>query len=111
MSKLEVENRPATRPPPYGLNRNPMPFRRPFPPQQILQRDRRNFNDQRVQPPLNNYIDENQQSLPEGHEEINQVGGPSVVNYLTQEEYENKLMIHQFSDNESEILINNESNQ
>ena len=34
-----------------------------------------------------------------------------MVNYLTQEEYENQLMIHQFSDNESEILINNEENQ
>ena len=110
MSKLEVENRPIARPPPDGPNRNPMPFRRPFPPQQILQRDRRNLDDQRVQSPLNNYVDENQQSLLEGKEEINQVGDPSVVNYLTQEEYENQLMIHQFSDNESEILINNESN-
>ena len=33
MSKLEVENRPAARPPPDGLNINPMPFRRRFPPQ------------------------------------------------------------------------------
>ena len=30
MSKLEVENKPVARPPPDGLNRNPMPFRRPF---------------------------------------------------------------------------------
>ena len=88
-----------------------MPFRRPFLPQQILQRDRRNLDDQRVQPILNKYVDENQQGLPEGQEEINQVGGPSAVNYFTQEEYENQLMIHQFSDNESEILVNNESDQ
>ena len=67
------------------------------------------MDDQRVQPPLNNYVDENQQGLLEGQEEINQVGGLSVVNYLTQEEYENQLMIHQFYDNDSEILINNES--
>ena len=45
MSKLEVENRPVVRPPPDGPNKNPMPFRRPFPPQQILQRDRRNLDD------------------------------------------------------------------
>lgn len=45
MSNIEVENRPATRPPPDGLNKNPMPFRRPFPPQQILQRERRNLDD------------------------------------------------------------------
>lgn len=51
MLKLEVENRPAVRPPPDGPNRNPMPFRRPFPPQQILQRDRRNLDDQRVSNP------------------------------------------------------------
>lgn len=59
MSKLEVENRPAARPLPDVPNRNPMPFRRPFPPQQILQRDRRNLDDQTVQPPLNNFVDEN----------------------------------------------------
>lgn len=111
MSKLEVENRPAARPPPDGLNRNPMPFRRPFPPQQILQRERRNLDDQRVQRPLNNFVNENQQDLQEGQEEINQVGGHSIVNYLTQEEYENQLMIHQFCDSESEIMANNESNQ
>lgn len=71
MSKLEVENRPAVRPPPDVLNRNLMPFRRPCPPQQILQRDRRNLDDQRIQPPLNNYVDENEQSLLEEQEEIN----------------------------------------
>ena len=60
MSKLEVENRPAARPPPDGPNRNHMPFRRPFPPQQILQRDRRNLDDQRVQRPMNYFVDENQ---------------------------------------------------
>ena len=60
---------------------------------------------------MNNYVDENQQSLPEEQEEITQVGGLSMVNYLTQEEYENQLIIHQFFDNESEILINNEENQ
>ena len=69
------------------------------------------MDDQRVQPPLNNFVNENHQDLQEGREEINQVGGTSVVNYLTQEEYENQLMIRQFSDSESEILINNESYQ
>ena len=34
-----------------------------------------------------------------------------MINYLTQEEYENQLMIHQILDIESEILINNEENQ
>lgn len=63
MSKLEVENRLAARPPPDGPNKNPMPFRRPFSPQQIFQRDRRNLDDQRVQLTLNNYVDENQQGL------------------------------------------------
>ena len=45
MSRLEVENRPTARPLPDGPNINPMLFRRPFPPQQILQRDRRNLDD------------------------------------------------------------------
>ena len=45
MSKLEVENRPAARRPPGIPNRNLVPFRRPFPPQKSLQRDRRNLDD------------------------------------------------------------------
>ena len=49
--------------------------------------------------------------MQEVQEELNEVGGPLVVNYLTQEEYGSQLMIHQFSDNESEIMVNDESDQ
>ena len=55
MSKLELENRVVVRPTHEGMNRNQVPFRRPFQPQQILQRDRRNLDDQKVQPPLDNF--------------------------------------------------------
>ena len=60
MKKLEFENKPATRANQNEDNRNQAPFRRPCQPQQILQRLRRNVDDQNVQPPLNNFVEEKQ---------------------------------------------------
>lgn len=61
LAKLEMEGKNIACPTREGGNRNPNQYRRPFNPQQILQRDRRN-NDQRIYPPLQNYFsDELQQ--------------------------------------------------
>lgn len=56
-----MEGKNVTRPFQEEGNRNPNQYRRPFQPQQILQRDRRQNEDQRVQPPLvNNFVDDEQ---------------------------------------------------
>ena len=111
MSKLEMENRDIVRPTHEGMNINQVPFKGPFQPQQILQRDRRNLDDQKVQPPLNNFAGEIQQDHEEEHDEINLIVGPSQTTYLTQEEYEDQLRIHQFSDDEQDILVQDASNK
>ena len=67
MSKLELENRITGKPIQEGVNRNSTPLRRPFQPTQILQCPRKNLEDQNVQHPLNNFVDENQ------HEEEDEV--------------------------------------
>ena len=48
MSKVELENRVVARPTQNEGNRNQAPFRRPFQPQQIMQRPKRNPDDQNV---------------------------------------------------------------
>ena len=77
MSKLELENRSVVRPIQNEGNRNQAPFRRPFQPQQILQRPRINLGDHNVQPPPNNFSEENQQEKEEEDEDINLVGETS----------------------------------
>ena len=63
MTKLEFENKPTARANQNEANRNQALFRRHFQPQQILQRPRRNADDQNVQPPLNNFAKEEQQEM------------------------------------------------
>ena len=61
LEKLDVGNGTATRPVQKGMKINPNQFRRPFQPQQILQRDQRENEDKRVEPPLmNNFVDDEQ---------------------------------------------------
>ena len=111
MSKLELENRAIARPTQNEGNRNQAPFRRPFQPQQIMQRPRRNPHDQNVQPPLNNFAGENQQEDEENHD-INLIEGPSKDTYLTLSVYEDQLMINIFSDNEEgDVLVQDDKRQ
>lgn len=106
MSKLELENQAAARPMQNEGNRNQGPFRRPFQPQQIMQRPKRNPDDQNVQPPLNNFADENHQGDEENHDDINLIEGPSEDTFLSLSEYEDQLMLKIFSDNEEgDILV------
>ena len=98
MSKLEVENKLAARANQNESNRNQAPFRRPFQPQKILQRPRRNVDDKNVQPPLDNFVEEEQQGNEEENEEINHVGETSHSTCLKLQEYEDRSRICLFSD-------------
>ena len=97
MSKLELENRNTGKPIQEGGNRNPTPFRRPFQPSQILQRPRKNPEDQNVQHPLNNFVDENQHEEEDEGDDINMIGGPAEDTCLTLSEYEDQMMLNVFS--------------
>lgn len=52
LEKMEIDGKNVNGPIQEGGNRHPNKFRRPFNPQQILQRDRRNHDDQKFQPLL-----------------------------------------------------------
>ena len=112
MSKLEVENKPAARANQNEANRNQAPFRRPFQPQQILQCPKRNVDDQNVQPPLNNFVEEEKQGNEEENEEINHVGETSQSTCLTLQEYEDRSRICLFSDDmNAQIYAQNDKKQ
>ena len=98
MSKLELENRNTGKPIQEDVNRNPLPFRRPFQPTQILQHPRKNPEDQNVQHPLNNFVDENQHEEGDEGDDINMMGGLAEDTCLTLSEYEDQLMLNAFPD-------------
>ena len=112
ITKLELENKLAARGNQNEANRNQAPFRRPFQPQQILQCPRRNVDDQNVQPPLNNFTEEEPQEHEEENEEINLVGETSQSTCLTLQEYEYQSRIYLFSDDDNvQIYAENDKKQ
>ena len=56
LAKMEMEGKKVNKPTQEDGNRNPIQFRRPFNPPQILQRERRNNEDQKVQPLFQNNL-------------------------------------------------------
>lgn len=86
------------------MNRNPNQFKRSFQPQQVLQFDRRNNEDQKVQPLVNNFSKDDQQNEEEVNDDIHLVIGSYHYSFLTQDEYEEQLMINQFSEDEYDVL-------
>ena len=103
LSKLEIENRVVARPPQEGKI-NVHQYKRPFQSQQIMQRETRPIDDQRVQPPLNNFVAENQQEDEEIEHEINFIGGLDQPSFLTLAEYEELFSINQLSNENGDIF-------
>jgi hypothetical protein len=106
MSKLKVQNQqPARAKEPNAFsprNPNAFPYRRNNPQVQILQRDRNADDDQRIRPPLQNAIlDEEQPSSHdevEDADEINYFGDENESSFLTQVDYEEALMDQQIQE-------------
>jgi hypothetical protein len=106
MSKLKVQNQqPARAKEPNAFaprNPNAFPYRRNNPQVQILQRDRNAADDQRIRPPLQNAIlDEEQPSSHdevEDADEINCFGDENDSSFLTQVDYEEALMDQQIQE-------------
>ena len=61
----------------------------------------RTIDDQNVQPPLNNFVEEEQQEHEEENEEINLVGETSQSTCLTSQEYEDQSRIYLFLDDDN----------
>jgi hypothetical protein len=100
MSKLKVQNQqPARAKEPNTFaprNPNAFPYRRNNPQVQILQRDRNPVDDQRVRPPFQNAVLDEEQQPPhdeiEDADEINCFGDENDTSFLTQVDYEEALM-------------------
>jgi hypothetical protein len=91
MEKLKLEGRQNNRNTQDFGNRNN--FRRQNNAPQILQRDQRNRDDQKVQTPLqNNMVDDEEGENEEFDQEIHCLGDTSTSPHLTQSAYEESLM-------------------
>ena len=87
LSKLKLEKKKWNTP--QEGNRNTNQYIRPYNPQ-IMQRDKKNNDDQKIQTPLqNNYIEENQEAEEvDEYLYIHLFGDDISLNHLTQNEYE-----------------------
>jgi hypothetical protein len=83
-------------------NPNAFPYRRNNPQVQILQRDRNPVDDQRVRPPFQNAVLDEEQQPPhdeiEDADEINCFGDENDSSFLTQVDYEEALMDQQIQE-------------
>jgi hypothetical protein len=90
LSKLRLEKQKWNAP--QEGNQNTNQYRRPYNPQ-IMQRDKKNNDDQKIQTPLqNNYIEENQEAEDVDEDlDIHLFGDEISLSHLTQNEYEDSL--------------------
>ena len=90
-----MEGKNVVSPVQEGGNIPPNQYRRPFQPQQILQRERTNNDDQRIQPPLqNNFADDMEQVDESKDNEIHLVEEYIHPTHLTISDYEDALVFH-----------------
>jgi hypothetical protein len=110
MERLNLEGRQANRnPQDFGNINN---FRRPNNTPQILQRDQRNREDQKVQTPLqNNLVDDEEGNNEEEDQEIHCLGDTIASPHLTQTAYEESLMCNQLNELSKGEKINEAQNK
>jgi hypothetical protein len=106
LARLKLEAKQPNRHVQEGGNKNPNQFRRPHNAPQIMQRERRNHEDQRIFPPFQNNVFEETEESDDVEENpavlLNATELPT--NHLTQHEYEDSLISNQFDDQEEEIF-------
>jgi hypothetical protein len=110
MARLKMEQKQPNRPAQEGGYRNPNQFRRPNNIPQILPRERKNQDDQKVLPPLqNNAVDEEEDN--DGTKEdsaVHLTDSESVPLHVTQQEYEDTLIANQFEEGDGEEIVQHE---
>ena len=104
LSKLDIENKLVVQPYQEGVNRNIVQYRKQYSPPQILQRERKGNDDQRIQPPLNNYSQEVIKEDEEMEHEINLIGRSLQSAFLNRDEYEQQVAINQISYQDYEMV-------
>ena len=105
-----MEQKQPNRPTQEGGYRNPNQFRRPNNVPQILPRERKNQDDQKVLPPFqNNAVDEEEDN--DGTKEdsvVHLIDFESIPLHVTQQEYEDTLIANQFEEGDEEEIVQHE---
>ena len=110
-SKLEMAGRNFNRPTQEGGFRNQNQYRRGNNPPQILQRENRNNDPEKIQAPFqNNYVEETEELVDaRSDQDINFIGNEQSAIFLTQFEYEDALAYNHINEIiEESISLSNE---
>jgi hypothetical protein len=110
MARLKMEQKQPNRPTQEGGYRNPNQFRRPNNVPQILPRERRNQEDQKVFPPFqNNAVEEvEEEDDTEDDPAVHLNDSESSPTHLTQHDYEDALILNQFEEGDVDEVIQKE---
>jgi hypothetical protein len=110
MARLKIEQKQPNRPVPEGGYRNPNQFRRPNNVPQILPRERKNQDDQKVLPPFqNNAVDEEEdEDDTEEDPAVHLNDSESSPLHVTQQDYEDALIANQFEEGDGDEIVQQE---
>jgi hypothetical protein len=110
MARLKMKQNHPSRPSQEGGYRNPNQFRRPNNVPQILPREMKNQEDQKVLPPFqNNVVDElEEEDDTEYDPTVHLNDSESSPIHLTQQDYEYALILNQFEEGDANEVIQKE---
>jgi hypothetical protein len=110
MARLKMEQKQPSRPAQEGGYRNPNQFRRPNNVPQILPRERKNQDDQKVLPPFqNNAVDEEEdEDDTEEDPAVHLNDSESSPLHVTQQDYEDALIANQFEEGDGDEIVQKE---
>jgi hypothetical protein len=110
MDRLKMETKKPGRPTQEGGYKNSNQFRRPNNVPQIMQRERRNQEDQRVLPPFQNNAVEEVEEIDDTEEDstIHLHDTELPPTHVTQQEYEDALILNQFEEEDVEEISQSE---
>jgi hypothetical protein len=110
MERLKMEQKQPSRPTQEGGYRNQNQFRRPNNAPQILPRERKNQEDQKVLPPFqNNAVDEEEdEDDTEDDPAVHLNDSESSPMHVTQHDYEDALILNQFEEGDVDEVVQKE---
>jgi hypothetical protein len=107
MVRLKMEQKQPSRPTQESGYRNPNQFRRPNNVPQILPRERKNQDDQKVLPPFqNNEVDEEEDEDDTEEDPVVHLNdSESFPLHVTQQDYEDALIANQFEEGDEDEIV------
>jgi hypothetical protein len=110
MARLKMEQKQPSRPAQEGGYINQNQFRRPNNVPQILPRERKNQDDQKVFPPFqNNVVDEQEdEDDTEDDSAVHLNDSEASPMHVTQQDYEDALILNQFEEGDADEIIQKE---